>query len=80
MIVLGLKLSTRPPRHGWAGGHYQCKCFKCGAGFIGDELAVLCADCAYALQRSGKHPALLIPISKNGAENEQCRMFVEANT
>lgn len=47
------KLDTRPKRFGWAPGSYYCKC-QCGADFIGDKRAIMCADCAYALPDNPK--------------------------
>lgn len=41
------KEDHRPPRGGWADGHYLRKCFLCQQGFFGDKRAVSCADCAY---------------------------------
>lgn len=44
-----LKHDDRPHRFGWAPGSYTCKCGDCGAQFIGEKRAFMCADCAYAL-------------------------------
>jgi len=41
------KVSTAPPRHGWAPGEYLNNCHTCGCVFIGDKRAWTCADCAY---------------------------------
>lgn len=41
------KEDHRPPKGGWADGHYMNRCYRCGSGFIGDKRACLCADCAY---------------------------------
>lgn len=45
--IRGYKEDHRPPRHGWADGHYLNKCHWCSENFIGDKRAVQCADCAY---------------------------------
>ena len=43
----GYKEDHRPPRHGWADGHYMNKCHWCSENFVVDKRAVQCADCAY---------------------------------
>lgn len=39
---------SRPPRSGWAPGHYTCTCVHCDRAFYGEKRAWECADCAYA--------------------------------
>jgi len=49
MAFGAIKEDKRPRRGGWAPGSYQCFCCECEKPFMGDKRAVMCADCAYAL-------------------------------
>lgn len=42
-----ISCDKRPPNGAWAGGDYTNRCVTCKALFIGDKLALVCADCAY---------------------------------
>ena len=45
--ILEIKPDKRPPKKGWATGHYINICCKCKEEFLWDKRSSTCADCAY---------------------------------
>lgn len=48
------KEDQRPKRGFWAPGEYVNRCTRCHEQFIGDKMAMICADCAYGERVTGE--------------------------
>ena len=53
-----LEQDERPPRNGWAGGGYECKCLGCDKSFLGDKRCLTCADCGYKSEQETYSPLI----------------------